>query len=95
MNDSGVIEAIHYETNMPVRIEIRDGLISHLSGAADSIRNNGIFVAPGLIDNQVNGYKGVDFSDPRLTTGKMKMAVEALRKDGVTSFFPTVITGSH
>ena len=25
----------------------------------------------------------------------MKMAVEAIRKDGVTSFFPTVITGSH
>lgn len=95
MNDIGVIEAIHYETNKPVRIEIRDGLITHLSEAPESIRKNGLFVAPGLIDNQINGYKGVDFSDPRLTTGKMKIAVETIRKDGVTSFFPTVITGSH
>jgi len=95
MNDNGAIEAIHYETNKPVRIEIRDGLITHLSETAELIHKNGLFVAPGLIDNQINGYKGVDFSDPRLTTGKMKIAVEAIRKDGVTSFFPTVITSSH
>ena len=31
MNDTEVIEAIHYETNKPVRIEIRDGLITHIS----------------------------------------------------------------
>ncbi len=95
MNDTVVIEAIHYETNKPVRIETGKGLITLISETDESIRNRGLYVAPGLIDNQINGYKGVDFSDPQLDTGKIRTAVEAIRKEGVTTFFPTIITGSH
>jgi len=95
MKNSSLIEAIHYETNKPVRVEIRDGLITDISEISGSSLNKGLYIAPGLIDNQINGYKGVDFSDPGLTTENMKMAVEAIRKDGVTTFFPTIITGSH
>src|SRR5690606_2650738 len=39
--------------------------------------------------------RGVDFSDSSLSSLKFRMAVDAIRKDGVTTFFPTVITGSH
>lgn len=95
MNDTIVIEAIHYETNKPVRIETANGLITRISETDESIREKGLYVAPGLIDNQINGYKGVDFSDPQLDTGKIRTAVEAIRKEGVTTFFPTIITGSH
>jgi N-acetylglucosamine-6-phosphate deacetylase len=95
MNDYLKIEAIHYETNKPVRIEIRDGLITGILEISASSLKDGLYVAPGLIDNQINGYKGIDFSDTGLTTGKMRMAVEAINRDGVTSFLPTVITGSH
>lgn len=95
MNDTRVIEAIHYETNKPVRIKIDDGLISEMNEITDSVQFQNLYVAPGLIDNQVNGYKGIDFSDTGLTTEKMRMAVEAINIDGVTSFLATVITGSH
>jgi N-acetylglucosamine-6-phosphate deacetylase len=95
MNDTRVIEAIHYETNKPIKVEIIDGLISEINEISGSSVNPGLYVAPGLIDNQINGYNGVDFSDPGLTTRKMKSAVEAILRDGVTSFIPTIITGSH
>jgi N-acetylglucosamine-6-phosphate deacetylase len=95
MNDTSTIEAIHYETGKPVKIEIRDKLISKISGTSGVLENQNLFVAPGLIDNQINGYKGIDFSELDLTTEKMIKAVEAIRSDGVTGFMPTVITNSH
>jgi N-acetylglucosamine-6-phosphate deacetylase len=95
MNDTRVIEAIHYETNKPVSVIIIDGLISEISEISGSTVTPGLYIAPGLIDNQINGYKGIDFSDKGLTTEKMRIAVEAINRDGVTSFLPTVITGSH
>jgi len=95
MHDTGIIEATHYETNKPVRIETGKGLITLISETDESIRNRSLYVAPGLIDNQINGYKGIDFSDPQIDTGKIRTAVEAIRKEGVTTFFPTIITGSH
>jgi N-acetylglucosamine-6-phosphate deacetylase len=95
MNDLKAIEAIHYETGKPVKIEIEDKLISKISETSGPLQNLNLFVAPGLIDNQINGYKGVDFSDTGLTTDKMRTAVMAIQSDGVTSFMPTVITSSH
>lgn len=95
MNESLQIEAIHYETNKPIKVEIMDGLISEINEISGSTGTPGLYIAPGLIDNQINGYKGIDFSDTGLTTEKMSMAVEAINRDGVTSFLPTVITGSH
>jgi N-acetylglucosamine-6-phosphate deacetylase len=95
MKDYIKIEAIHYETNKPVTLEIKDGLISAVKEASGSSQISDLYVAPGLFDNQINGYKGIDFSDTALTTEKMMTAVEAIRRDGVTCFLPTVITGSH
>jgi len=50
------------------------------------------YLAPGLIDIQINGYLGVDFSGPDLTVQGVKDATKALWKAGVTSYFPTIIT---
>ena len=95
MNRSGEVSALHYETGRPVRIKFSGGLISSVDEIPMSDELNDIYVAPRLIDNQINGYRGVDFSDPSLSSLKFRMAVDAIRKDGVTSFFPTIITGSH
>ena len=95
MNTIKEIKAIHYETGKPVRIEIKDGLIVSITETQLSPERRNQYVAPGLIDNQVNGYSGIDFSDAGLTPGKMKTAVRSIRKDGVTSFLPTIITNSH
>jgi N-acetylglucosamine-6-phosphate deacetylase len=50
---------------------------------------------PGLVDLQVNGYAGVDFNSPDLTTADVRRVVEMLWSEGVTSFCPTVITGAR
>ena len=90
------IEGIHFETGSPVRIEIADGIIVK-TDEIRSLKNKAItlFVSPGLIDNQINGYAGVDFSGNNLTLEDVNRAANAVWRDGVTSFFPTLITNSH
>ena len=42
------------------------------------------FVTQGLIDIQVNGFAGVDFSNPKLTAVQMDHALVHLAASGVT-----------
>jgi N-acetylglucosamine-6-phosphate deacetylase len=90
------IEGIHYETGNPVSIEIIDGYIGNISKA--TIPENGImnsYIAPGLIDNQINGYAGVDFSGINLKVEDVIHAAHAIWSGGVTTFLPTLITNSN
>jgi N-acetylglucosamine-6-phosphate deacetylase len=95
MIDRTVISAFHYGTGKPATIEIRGGMIVSVAETDVTSKDQNIFVAPGMIDNQINGYKGVDFSDPFLNTEQMSIAVRAIIADGVTSFMPTIITSGH
>ncbi len=49
---------------------------------------------PGLFDLQVNGFAGIDFNGPDLTTDRVHEALERLRDTGVTRCLPTLITSS-
>ena len=49
---------------------------------------------PGFFDLQVNGFAGVDFGDPALTSERVLEAVAAIGRTGVTRFLPTLITSS-
>jgi N-acetylglucosamine-6-phosphate deacetylase len=90
------IDGLHYETGKPVRIKIENGFIRQISDAhAEDVGDKDLYIAPGLIDNQVNGYQGVDFAADRLSADGIKRAAEALWKDGVTTFVPTLVTGGH
>jgi N-acetylglucosamine-6-phosphate deacetylase len=46
----------------------------------------------GLVDLQVNGYKGVHFSDINLTRDDFVLACRGVFEAGTTAFLPTVIT---
>lgn len=46
----------------------------------------------GFVDIQVNGYAGVDFNSDGLTDEQFVAVCEQLRRDGVRSLLPTVIT---
>ncbi|OHB79943.1 MAG: hypothetical protein A2Z25_07665 [Planctomycetes bacterium RBG_16_55_9] len=46
----------------------------------------------GLVDLQVNGYKGVDFSDVSLTRADLERACRGVFEAGTTAFLATVIT---
>ncbi|MHC4423188.1 MAG: N-acetylglucosamine-6-phosphate deacetylase [Planctomycetota bacterium] len=47
---------------------------------------------PGLIDLQVNGYLGVDFSSGDLTQDDFTRACCEMLQTGITAFLPTMIT---
>jgi N-acetylglucosamine-6-phosphate deacetylase len=90
------IDAVHYVTGKPVRLEIIDGSIAKIEEIDDlKDEDKSLVVAPGLIDNQINGYAGVDFSGDNLISEDFIKAAELIWKGGVTTFVPTLITGSN
>jgi len=96
MEEEQFIDGIHYLTGKPVRIEVRRGIIVRIAGLPDPDQALNLpWVAPGLIDNQVNGYANVDFSGSDLTPVAVSKAATEIWKTGVTTFLPTLITNSH
>lgn len=49
---------------------------------------------PGFVDLQVNGFAGVDFNSPGLSSEQIRRALAAMRATGVTRCLPTLITSS-
>jgi N-acetylglucosamine-6-phosphate deacetylase len=95
-NDHHSLVGIHYETGKWVALEIADRKIKKIQRIdKPSGPHPEVIISPGLIDNQINGYSGIDFSHPAFTSEAMRLAARAIWKDGVTSFLPTLITNSH
>lgn len=92
------IEGLFYLDEKPISIEIKDGKISKINRIGKlTVGNEKVFIAPGLIDNQVNGYNGVSFSfgEGELSEEALIEATRALWEKGVTTFLPTLTTNSH
>ena len=53
------------------------------------------FIAPGLIDLQVNGFAGIDVNGPDVTAERITEITAALARIGVTTWAPTVVTASE
>src|SRR5579871_774451 len=53
-----------------------------------------VYIAPGWIDLQVNGFAGVDYNSGAASHESIAKSIRAMFRTGVTRFFPTVITGS-
>jgi len=65
-------------------------------GPSEVIDCNGSLIAPGLIDLQINGGFGVDFSkdmkDEKSVRDSIRTVARKLLAHGVTSFCPTLVT---
>ena len=77
-----------------VKIEIENQQIQSIKEADNSPKGN-LYIGPGLIDLQVNGYKSIDFNTNPITEKEIEQVAKELVKLGVTSFFPTIITNSR
>jgi N-acetylglucosamine-6-phosphate deacetylase len=86
------IEGILYSDMGEVSIKSVNGYISTIDRIESQGKSLELFVSQGLIDVQINGYLGIDFSGPGLTVEGIRKATKALWKVGVTSYFPTIIT---
>ncbi|MBL7737252.1 MAG: amidohydrolase family protein [Chitinophagaceae bacterium] len=97
-NAQEVIKGLSYLDKKPIAITIQDGKIISVKKIRklDPASEN-IYLSPGLIDNQVNGFVGVSFSSEGipLTEEGMRKATQALWENGVTTYFPTVTTNSR
>ena len=96
--DGEAVTGLFYADNKPVEIIIKNGTISAIKSIAhlpDQSRD--LIIAPGFIDNQVNGYAGVSFTfgGGELTSEGVKKAAGELWKTGVTTFIPTLTTNSN
>jgi len=94
---STVVEGVSYLDGTPVTVAIEGERIVGVSHGplAPSTGPERLYVAPGLIDNQVNGYVSVNFTAMDLSVDGMRKAVHGLWKDGVTTVLPTVTTNRH
>ncbi len=86
------IEGLLYSDGNPVSLSLDKGKITKVFPLKKDVKISKTYIAPGLIDIQINGYVGIDFSGPDLTVAGVKKATKALWKAGVTSYYPTVIT---
>ena len=92
------IEGLHYQTGKPVEVTIQEGIIVSVRPVRKlNGENRKLLIAPGLIDNQVNGYAGVTFAlgGGVLTPEGVRKATRELWKKGVTSYLATLTTNSR
>ena len=76
-------------------IEVRFGeTIAAVDDLVDAHALSDMYIAPGFIDLQVNGFAGADYNDPATPLDTIAHSLEAIFATGVTRLFPTVITGS-
>ena len=94
-----ILEGIHYSSRKVIRLGIGNGLIFSLTevdrASVSSVRSPDRLpvIAPGLVDLQINGAMGVDFNHIELLPEQVEKVAPGILKQGVTRFYPTLITG--
>lgn len=79
-------------TGRALAIAMAGGVITAIGpGPADETA----WLAPGLVDLQVNGFAGFDINGGGLDIATVAALTEAMAQDGVTTFLPTIITASE
>jgi N-acetylglucosamine-6-phosphate deacetylase len=90
MNE-GEVHAWHYATREPVRLHWKDGKILFIERSKTNPPTK-TWVAPGLVDLQINGYASVDFQQDNVSLDDLHRAVHGLAEGGCTRFLLTLIT---
>ncbi|MWV45909.1 amidohydrolase family protein [Paenibacillus sp. HJL G12] len=92
----------HYRTGEIIVLDMAGGMITHCRRIAAA---SGLYkeaekeeelpwIAPGLVDLQINGYGGIDMNAPDLAEADVIAFMDRMWGEGVTTFYPTIITGS-
>ncbi len=92
------ITGILYSDHKPVSITFNEGRITGIKRIKELPgESRDLYIAPGLIDNQVNGFAGVSFTfgGIELNSEDVKKATRELWKTGVTTYLPTLTTNSY
>jgi N-acetylglucosamine-6-phosphate deacetylase len=90
MSDGSII-ARHYATGKVIEARWRGGMIADIA-EADAGATPEWWIAPGLVDLQINGFAGIDFQRDDLGQADLLTATRGLRAAGCTRFLLTLIT---
>jgi N-acetylglucosamine-6-phosphate deacetylase len=85
----GICLGVDVATDQSVAVEFAETIQSVRAAESDGT----VYLAPGFVDLQVNGFAGVDFNDPNTPVDAIGRALDAMFSTGVTRCLPTVITG--
>lgn len=88
---SGDVIARDVFTGRTIRLKWEQGMLAGFEPAGERDARD-LWVAPALIDLQVNGYGGIDFQRDSLGLEELLSAVRQLRLSGCCRFFLTLIT---
>lgn len=92
---NNIFKGIDYRTAKPVSVSTGRDFIAAISAYTPAKEEALPWIAPGLFDLQINGFNGVDFNTMPLTQEGLHKAVHDLWKQGITTFLPTLVTGSR
>jgi len=87
----GEILAWHYVTRQPVRLAWAAGKFTAIESTTTTPPRDQ-WVAPPLVDLQINGYAGVDFQQDGLALEELLSATRPLRRAGCTRYLLTLVT---
>ena len=80
------------KTGKGIAVSVREGRIT---GIKPTVVTDNFWLSPGLIDLQVNGYRGLDLNTDTLDVPTVSALTRELLAAGVTTFAPTLITASR
>lgn len=67
----------------------------HITAIEEGAPGENVWLSAGLIDLQVNGYRGDDFNADDLSIDTVQRIARRMLATGVTAFLPTLITASE
>jgi N-acetylglucosamine-6-phosphate deacetylase len=77
-------------SGQPVRIRWHDNTILSLEPVSEAPKD--LWIAPPLLDLQINGYAGIDFQQDRVSSEDLLQAVTKIQAAGCTRFLFTLIS---
>ncbi|MBA3709702.1 MAG: N-acetylglucosamine-6-phosphate deacetylase [Planctomycetes bacterium] len=88
---AGSVVARHYQTRQPVTLTWSEGRITAIEPATRPPAQD-VWIAPGLIELQINGYANVNYWSLPLSTEDLTTSMRCLRRDGVSRILLTLTT---
>lgn len=88
------LSGIDVATGLPTTIEFEKTIQSVAASPTGQNGAEAVYLAPGFIDVQVNGFAGVDYCQSGTPVEEIGRSIDVIHTSGTSLFFPTVITNS-
>ena len=89
----GSLQGRWVETGEPISVRFDGETIVSIEAVIDDGRALP-WIAPGLVDLQVNGFAGIDLNSEDASPDRVAALTRALLRVGVTSYLPTIVTAT-